>query len=234
VNTFAVRDRHPAADAAVTTHRVPPLLYAVDALEPCIDARTMTLHHDVHHADYVDKLNMALAQLPQLQRASALWLLCNLSQIPREKRAAVHHSAGGHVKHSLFWRTMTPDSTAEPLGPLRDALCHDFGSVAAFKTAFEAAGSTHFGSGWVWLVAPRGTGGRLEIMTTAGHDHPAMKDLVPVLVNDVWEHAYYLRYENRRTEYLQAWWAVVDWNEASRRFEEREPVEPHWSPPTHS
>jgi Fe-Mn family superoxide dismutase len=116
---------------------------------------------------------------------------------------------------------MTPDSTAEPLGSLRDALCRDFGSVATFKATFEAAGSAHFGSGWVWLVAPRGTGGRLEIMTTAGHDHPAMKDLVPVLVNDVWEHAYYLRYENRRTEYLKAWWAVVDWNEASRRFEDR-------------
>jgi Fe-Mn family superoxide dismutase len=218
---LAVQDRQAAADVAITAHRLPPLPYAVDALEPCIDARTMTLHHDVHHADYVDKLNAALTQLPQLQRASALWLLCNLNHVPREKRAAVHHSAGGHVNHSLFWRTMTPDSTAEPLGSLRDALYHDFGSIATFKATFEAAGSTHFGSGWVWLVAPR-TGGRLEIMTTVGHDHPAMKDLVPVLVNDVWEHAYYLRYENRRTEYLKAWWAVVDWNEASRRFEERD------------
>lgn len=227
MNTLAVQDRQAAADVAVTVHRLPPLPYAVDALEPCIDARTMSLHHDVHHADYVDKLNTALVELPQLQSASALWLLCNLNQVPREQRAAVHHSAGGHVNHSLFWRTMTPDSTAEPLGSLRDALRRDFGSVATFKARFEAAGSAHFGSGWVWLVAPRGKGGRLEIMTTAGHDHPAMKDLVPLLVNDVWEHAYYLRYENRRTEYLKAWWPVVDWNEASRRFEDRDhAVEP--------
>ena len=222
MNTLAVRDRFPAADDTVTVHRLQPLPYGVDALEPCIDARTMTLHHDVHHADYVDKLNAALVQLPQFQHASALWLLCNLNRIPREKRVVVHHSAGGHVNHSLFWRTMTPDSTAEPLGSLRDALCRNFGSVAAFKAAFEAAGSTHFGSGWVWLVAPRAKGGRLEIMTTAGHDHPVMKDLVPVLVNDVWEHAYYLRYENRRAEYLKTWWTVVDWNEASRRFEDRD------------
>jgi superoxide dismutase, Fe-Mn family len=180
----------------------------------------MTLHHDVHHADYVDKLNAALADLPDLREASALWLLCNLNQIPREKRVAVHHAAGGHVNHSLFWQTMTPDSTTEPLGSLRDALCEHFGSVAAFKNDFEAAGRTHFGSGWVWLAAPRGTDGRLEIMTTVGHDHPAMKGLAPVLVNDLWEHAYYLRYQSRRAEYLKAWWAVVDWNEASRRFDE--------------
>jgi len=208
-------------------HRLPPLPYAVDALKPWIDARTMTLHHDVHHAGYVDKLNAALADLPDLQDASALWLLCNLNQIPREKRVTVHHSAGGHVNHSLFWQAMTPDSPSEPLGSLHDALNHRFGSIAAFRNEFEAAGNTHFGSGWVWLVAPRGTGGQLEIMTTVGHDHPGMKGLVPVLLNDVWEHAYYLRYESRRAEYLKAWWAVVDWNEASRRFEDRgQPVEP--------
>jgi Fe-Mn family superoxide dismutase len=194
----------------------------VNALEPCIDARTMTLHHDHHHADYVAKLNAALTEQPELQHQSALWLLCNLSQIPRESRVAVHHSAGGHVNHSLFWQTMTPEPGSEPRTPLRDALCQSFGSVAAFETAFETAGSKHFGSGWVWLVAPRGSSGPLEIMTTAGHDHPAMKDLVPLLVNDVWEHAYYLRYENRRVDYLKAWWDVVDWNEVSRRFEDRD------------
>jgi superoxide dismutase, Fe-Mn family len=226
VSTPAIRDQHAAADVAIR-HLLPPLHYAVDALEPCIDARTMTLHHDVHHADYVDKLSAALAHLPHLQHASALWLLCNLNRIPRENRTAVHHAAGGHVNHSLFWQTMTPESAAEPPGPLRDALCRRFGSIAAFKAAFETAGRTHFGSGWVWLVAPRATGGRLEIMTTAGHDHPAMKDLVPVLLNDLWEHAYYLRYESRRADYLKAWWAVVDWNEANRRFEDRgQPTEP--------
>jgi Fe-Mn family superoxide dismutase len=218
LHTAAIQDRRSAPDT-VTRHRLPPLHYSVDALEPCIDARTMTLHHDVHHAGYVDTLNAALASLPQLQEASALWLLCNLREVPHHKRATVRHSAGGHVNHSLFWQTMTPDSSAEPLAPLRDALRRRFGSVAAFKNDFEAAGSQHFGSGWVWLVTPPGTGGRLEIMTTAGHDHPAMKGLVPVLLNDLWEHAYYLRYENRRTEYLKAWWGVVDWNEANRRFE---------------
>jgi Fe-Mn family superoxide dismutase len=220
LNTIAIQERRSAADT-VTRHRLPPLHYSVDALEPCIDARTMTLHHDVHHAGYVDTLNAALTNLPQLQEASALWLLCNLREVPHQKRATVHHSAGGHVNHSLFWQTMTPDSSAEPLAPLRGALCHCFGSVAAFKNDFEAAASQHFGFGWVWLVAPPGTGRRLEIMTTAGHDHPAMKGLVPVLLNDLWEHAYYLRYENRRAEYLKAWWGVVDWSEANRRFEAR-------------
>ena len=222
MSTRAILQDHTAAENSVTQHRLPPLPYAVDALEPCIDARTMTLHHDAHHADYVAKLNAVLLELPELQHASALWLLCNLSQIPREHRVAIHHSAGGHVNHSLFWESMTPDSNDEPLGPLRDALRQSFGSVAEFKTAFEAAGTKHFGSGWVWLVAPPDLTGPLEIMTTSGHDHPAMKGRVPLLLNDVWEHAYYLRYANRRDDYLNAWWTVVDWNEASRRFENRD------------
>jgi len=171
VNEPAIRDHTAAADA-VTQHRLPPLPYAVDALEPCIDARTMTLHHDAHHADHVATLNAALAELPELQQAIALWLLGNLNQVPRERRVAVHHSAGAHVNHSLFWQSMTPDSNGKPLGPLRDALCETFGSIAAFTAEFEAAGSKHFGSGWVWLVAPQQSTGRLEIMTTAGHDHP--------------------------------------------------------------
>jgi Fe-Mn family superoxide dismutase len=134
----------------------------------------------------------------------------------------VHHNAGGHVNHSLFWQTMTPDTTGNPQGVLRDALCARFGTIAAFKAEFEAAGNALFGSGWVWLVARRGAGAPLEIMTTAGHDHPAMKDLVPVLLNDVWEHAYYLRYESRRADYLKAWWKVVDWTEANHRFENKD------------
>lgn len=218
-----VNEDQPRALRAVTRHRLQPLPYAVDALEPCLDARTMTLHHGAHHAGYVGKLNAVLGGLPTFQEASALWLLCNLNQIPRESRAAVHHNAGGHVNHSLFWRTMTPDTTGNPRGVLRDALCRSFGSIDAFKTAFEAAGNEHFGSGWVWLVASRMPGAPLEIMTTVGHDHPAMKDLVPVLLNDVWEHAYYLRYENRRADYLKAWWSVVDWTEANRRFENLDP-----------
>jgi superoxide dismutase, Fe-Mn family len=161
LSKLAIEDPQPAA-GAITRHRLPPLPYAVDALEPCIDARTMTLHHDVHHLGYVDKLNATLAKLPQLKEASPLWLLCNLTQIPHEKRAAVHLSAGGHVNHSLFWQTMTPDSAAEPLGALRDALCQSSGSIASFKSEFESGRQRARRSGWVWLVAPPGTGGRTE------------------------------------------------------------------------
>jgi Fe-Mn family superoxide dismutase len=200
-------------------HQLPPLPYAHNALEPFIDARTMKIHHGLHHSGYIDKLNEELSKLPAFRAASAEWLLCNLNRIPRKNRAAIHHSAGGHVNHSLFWRSMTPDATGKPERSLRDALLNSFGSVEAFKTEFETAGRKHFGSGWVWLVVPRTMGAPLQIMTTAGHDHPAMKDLVPLLVNDVWEHAYYLHYQNRRAEYLKGWWAVVDWREASRRFE---------------
>ncbi len=218
MNTLTSHVERRTATAAAQ-HQLPSLPYVVDALEPCIDARTMALHHDVHHAGYVAKLNATLSLLPQFQDASALWLLCNLSEVPRKHRAAVHHNAGGHVNHSLFWQCMTPGPAGEIPGRLRDALCASFGSVAAFQSAFETAGSEHFGSGWVWLLAPQAPGGKLEIATTAGHDHPLMKDRVPLLLNDVWEHAYYLQYENRRAAYLKAWWAIVDWNAADLRFE---------------
>lgn len=215
-----VTQENPSATAAVTRHRLPPLRYDHDSLEPCIDARTMTLHHDVHHAGYVEKLNEALAGLPEFQDASATWLLGNLDQIPRAKRAAIHHNAGGHLNHSLFWRAMKAGPAGNPTGSLRDALCQSFGSIPAFKQQFEEAGTQFFGSGWVWLVAAPEPGGKLEIMTTAGHDHPLMKGRAGLLLNDVWEHAYYLRYENRRADYLHAWWAVVDWDEVARRFED--------------
>jgi len=216
--TLTSRVEPPTAHAA-TPHQLPSLPYPPNALEPCIDARTMKLHHDVHHAGYVDKLNAALSLLPQFKDASALWLLCNLSEVPRKQRAAVHHNAGGHVNHSLFWQSMTPAPGGAIPARLRAALCDSFGSVAAFQAEFEAAGSEHFGSGWVWLLAPRAPGEKLEVVTTVGHDHPLMKDRVPLLLNDVWEHAYYLKYQNRRAEYLKAWWAVVDWNAANLRLE---------------
>ena len=225
MNTPAIRDTY-AVSKVGGRHRLPPLPYAVDALEPCIDARTMTLHHDTHHADYVTKLNTALLDVPELQDASALWLLCNLNEVPRESPAAVHHSAGGHVNHSLFWESMTPDSNGEPQGPLRDALRQSFGSIATFKEDFEAAGAKHFGSGWVWLVAAPESKRSMNIVTTVGHDNPAMKGLVPLLLNDLWEHAYYLRYANRRDDYLNAWWTVVDWNEVGRRFADFDKASP--------
>lgn len=214
------------ADTSSTRHQLPPLPYAHDALGAAIDTRTMTLHHDVHHAGYVKQLNTALAGLDEFAERSAHWLLCHLDEVPRARRAAVHHGAGGHVNHSLFWRSMKAGPAGKPLGPLRDALCRAFGSVPAFRTRFEEAGAGCFGSGWVWLVLPRTASGKLEIMTTAGHDHPAMKGRVPLLLNDVWEHAYYLRYESRRPDYLKAWWAVVDWDEVGRRYED-----PDYAPP---
>lgn len=192
------------------------------ALEPVIDARTMKLHHDHHHAAYVKKLNTALEKFPDFRQYSALWLLRNLNKLPREIRIAVHHNAGGHVNHSLFWRAMKPGAAGEsgaPTGLLLDAINRDFGSVAKFKTQFEKAGAQLFGGGWVWLARTLQNGGKLEVITTTGHDHPMMQHHYPLLLNDVWDHAYYLRYESRRAEYLKAWWSVVDWTQAARCFE---------------
>ncbi|MBK8817242.1 MAG: superoxide dismutase [Methylococcaceae bacterium] len=208
-----------STEPAEKKHQLPPLDYGYDALEPYIDARTMTLHHDIHHGGYVEKLNAALEKFPEFQNASALWLLCNLDKLPKEIRVAVHHNAGGHVNHSLFWRAMKPGSATKPEGLLRDALNRDFGSIEAFKTRFEEEGAKVFGCGWVWLVRTKGEEGKLDVVTTLGHDNPMMKDKFPLLLNDVWEHAYYLHYESRRPEYLKAWWSIVDWEEASHRFE---------------
>lgn len=199
-------------------HTLPPLPYAYDALEPYIDTRTLTLHHDKHHASYVTNLNMALDKYPELHERTADWLLCNLSQVPQAIRSAVHHNAGGHVNHSFFWQMMSPTVRGALAGPLLDALKRDFGGIAEFKASFEEAGEKLFGSGWVWLVREQKDEGKLQIMTTAGHDHPIMKGLFPLLVNDVWEHAYYLKYENRRADYLHAWWSIVNWDEVARRF----------------
>jgi Fe-Mn family superoxide dismutase len=147
-----------------------------------------------------------------------LWLLCSLNKLPKEIRVAVHHNAGGHLNHSLFWRAMRPDASAEPKGLFRDAINRNFGSVEEFKAIFEDEGIKLFGSGWVWLVRSNEEDGKLEVVTTSGHDNPMMKGLFPLLLNDVWEHAYYLQYESRRPDYLEAWWSVVDWEEAARRF----------------
>ena len=200
-------------------HQLPPLKYDYAALEPHINARIMKLHHDVHHGSYVEKLNAALEKFPDFRTFSALWLLRNLQKLPAEIRTDVHHNAGGHVNHSMFWRAMKPGAAKEPKGLLRDAINRAFGSLAQFKTRFEEAGAKVFGSGWVWLARSRQEGGKLEVVTTSGHDHPLMQDRFPLLLNDVWEHAYYLQYESRRPEYLKTWWSVVDWEEAARRFE---------------
>jgi Fe-Mn family superoxide dismutase len=200
-------------------HELPQLPYAYAALEPHIDARTMMLHHDKHHGTYVNNLNLALEKLPELQERSAVWLLRNLDKVPEDSRPAVHNNAGGHLNHSLFWRAMSPKGGAAPTGALGDAIKRDFGSFEQFKTQFENAGEKLFGSGWVWLVRAQKEGGKLQVYTTAGHDNPMMQGHFPLLLNDVWEHAYYRKHENRRADYLNRWWTIANWDEAARRFQ---------------
>jgi len=200
-------------------HMLPPFPYYHASLEPHIDARTMALHHDQHHASYVANLNSALEQFPELQERTALWLLLNLSKVPEKIRTAVHNNAGGHVNHSLFWRAMSPGTRDGPAGRLADAIKRDFGGLEQFQARFDDAGGKLFGSGWVWLARAQQDGGRLQVCTTSGHDHPLMQGHYPILVNDVWEHAYYLKHQNRRGDYLKGWWPVVNWEEAARRFE---------------
>jgi Fe-Mn family superoxide dismutase len=208
---------HPTG--GVSKHLLPPLPYAHAALEPYIDARTMMLHHGKHHASYVEKLNTALEAFADLQQKTALWLLLNLRKLPKDIRVAVRNNAGGHVNHSLFWQAMSPGGGGEPTGALADAIKRDFGGLEKFKARFDEAGEKLFGSGWVWLARTQQDGGRLEVCTTSGHGNPLMQGRFPLLLNDVWEHAYYLKHENRRADYLKGWWPVVNWQEAARRYE---------------
>jgi len=200
-------------------HLLPPLPYPRAALEPYVDAQTMMLHHDEHHASYVAKLNATLEDFPELQKHDAWWLLLNSSALPKGIRASIRNNAGGHVNHSLFWRAMSPAAGSAPAGPLAEAIDRDFGGLEQLKVRFAAVGEQLFGSGWVWLARTNQEGGGLEIYATSGHDNPMMQGHFPILVNDVWEHAYYLKYQNRRSDYLRAWWLVVNWEEAARRFE---------------
>lgn len=202
-------------------HMLPPLQYDYAALEPHIDARTMVLHHDRHHASYVETLNSTLEKYPELRERTAMWLLLNPGKIPAEARVTVRNNAGGHVNHSMLWRAMAPGGGV-PTGALAGAIERDFGGLEKFKARFEEAGAKVFGSGWVWLARLQKDGGKLQVCTTAGHDNPLTQGHFPLLVNDVWEHAYYLKHENRRADYLKGWWAVVNWREAARRFEHSE------------
>ena len=216
-------------EAIQTRHVLPALPYPHEALEPHVDARTMKLHHDKHHASYVEKLNAALEKHPELQERSAIWLLLNPRKVPDAIRTAVANNAGGHVNHSMFWRAMAPDGGGEPKGALADAIKRDFGSFAKFKTQFDDAGEKAFGSGWVWLARSQHGAGKLEVLTTSGHANPLEQAYFPLLLNDVWEHAYYLKHENRRGEYLKGWWAVANWQEAARRFESSDlPADQLW------
>jgi len=195
---------------------VPPLPYAYDALEPHIDKETMTIHHDKHHAAYVSNLNAAIEKHPELASKSAEDLVKDLNAVPEDIRTAVRNNAGGHVNHSMFWSIMKSGGGGAPSGALADALAKTFGDFEKFKQQFNDAGVKQFGSGWVWLA--RGKDGGLKILSTPNQDTPLSQGLFPVIGNDVWEHAYYLKYQNRRADYLSTWWNVVDWNAALDRF----------------
>jgi Fe-Mn family superoxide dismutase len=194
-------------------HKLPDLPYANNALEPYIDTTTMGIHHGKHHAAYVNNLNAALESHPELQEKSALELILDLDALPEDIRGAVRNNGGGHVNHSMFWGLMSPKGGGEPSGALAEAIDEAFGSFDDFKAAFAKAGATRFGSGWAWLCV--GSDGKLVVTSTANQDNPVSEGLIPILGLDVWEHAYYLNYQNRRPDYINEWWNVVDWDRVS-------------------
>jgi Fe-Mn family superoxide dismutase len=193
---------------------VPPLPYAPDALEPHIDAATMSIHHDKHHQAYVDKLNAALDGTEHADRPIED-IIANLDSIPEDKRTAVRNQGGGHLNHTMFWTSMSPSGGGAPTGDLAAAIDSAFGSFDAFKEKFEAAGAGQFGSGWAWLVVADGA---LAVTSTPNQDSPLSAGQTPLVGNDVWEHAYYLKYQNKRPAYLKEWWNTVDWTEVASRY----------------
>jgi Fe-Mn family superoxide dismutase len=195
---------------------LPPLPYAFDALEPHIDAQTMQIHHDKHHATYVTKLNDALKDQPDLQKKNLDDLLRGINEVPESIRTAVKNHGGGHHNHSLFWEIMGPGGGGTPSGPLGDALGQAFGSFDAFKEKLTTTATNLFGSGWGWLVAKDG---KLDVIGKPNQDSPLMEGATPILGVDVWEHAYYLKYQNRRPDYLSAWWNTINWKAVEQRFQ---------------
>jgi Fe-Mn family superoxide dismutase len=196
---------------------LPKLPYGYDALEPHIDARTMEIHHTKHHQAYIDKLNGALEKYPDLQRKTVEELLGNLGVVPEAIRTAVQNNGGGHSNHSMFWEIMKPQGGGSPSGDLGEAMSKTFGSFEKFKEEFTNAAISRFGSGWAWLTLEKG---KLHVCSTPNQDTPLMKGNTPILGVDVWEHAYYLKFQNRRPDYLEAWWNVVNWDEVERRYKE--------------
>ncbi len=196
---------------------LPPLPYAYNALEPHIDEQTMRLHHTKHHQAYIDNANKALDKHPQLASKPVEQLLAEISGVPEDIRLVIRNHGGGHSNHALFWTGMGPGKGGEPAGKIGDAIRSTFTDFKTFKEKFQAAGMGRFGSGWAWLVLKNG---KLEIESTANQDSPLMEGKTPLLGNDVWEHAYYLKYQNRRADYLAAWWNVVNWDEVGKRFDQ--------------
>ncbi len=200
-------------------YELAPLPYDYAALEPFIDAETMKLHHDKHHQAYITNVNAALANYPDLAAKAVDDLVSGLDAVPEEIRTVVKNNGGGHSNHTLFWNLMAPVGSegvgGVPTGPIADKIKADFGDFESFKKAFNEAGTKQFGSGWAWLVL---TDGKLKVISTPNQDSPLTQGLYPILGNDVWEHAYYLKYQNQRPKYLEAWWNVVNWTEVAKRF----------------
>lgn len=202
-------------------HTLPKLQYAYDALEPYIDAKTMEIHHSKHHQAYIDKLNKALEDFPALAEKSIESLVENIADVPESIRTAVRNNGGGHANHTFFWSILRPaqDGDNEPSGELRAAIDKKFGSFDAFKTEFTQAALNQFGSGWAWLLKDKD--GALSVESSANQVSPLMENKIPLIGIDVWEHAYYLKYQNRRPEYIEAFWSVVNWDEAERIYKDR-------------
>ena len=194
---------------------LPALPYAYDALEPHIDARTMEIHHTKHHQAYVNNLNAAIDKAPELKNKSLDELMRGINSVPEAVRTAVRNNGGGHWNHSMFWELMGANKGGEPKGKLADAIAKAFGDFSKFKEQFAAAGGSRFGSGWAWLI---NDGGKLSITSTPNQDNPLMDGKTPILGLDVWEHAYYLKYQNRRPDYIAAWWNVVNWDAVAERL----------------
>ena len=197
------------------SHKLPELPYSFDALEPHIDAKTMEIHHGKHHATYVNNLNAALEPHSELQKKSIAELLADLNKVPEGIRTAVRNNGGGHSNHSLFWKVMKKGGGGEPKGDLAQAIKSTFGSFAAFQEKFSGAAKTRFGSGWAWLYV---SGGKLVVGSTPNQDSPLMEGGTPILGLDVWEHAYYLNYQNRRPDYVGAWWNLVNWDQVAENY----------------
>lgn len=198
-------------------YTLPPLPYAYDALEPHIDARTMEIHHNKHHQAYIDNLNAALAKHPAIAEIPLYDLLSNIDQVPHDIRTAVQNHGGGHYNHTFFWPIMSPNGGGQPKGHLADEIKKTFGSFEAFQEKFNTAAKSVFGSGWAWLGINKN--GQLEIISLPNQNAPLMQGLKPILGLDVWEHAYYLKYQNKRPDYITAWWNVVNWDQVVEHYE---------------
>jgi Fe-Mn family superoxide dismutase len=209
----SVRANEPAGGP----FKLPDLPYSYDALEPYIDTQTMMVHHDKHHAAYVEKLNEAVNKYPELKDKSLEYLLSNLDKLPNDVKETIRNNGGGHYNHSLFWTIMGKDKGGEPKGKLKEDIVKNFGSFDNFKKEFKTAALNRFGSGWAWLIKDRD--GKLKIISTPNQDSPIMVGITPIMGLDVWEHAYYLKHQNKRADYLKGWWNVVNWAEVARNYD---------------